>query len=168
VAPSSLHRNARRSPAARLRDATRLLRESEQVVEDLLVASFPGWRPLHPRSRGWRFSYPDAIDVYRVDDSLTAADDLHRAGFDRVTAHPHDSLAPCRCRGRFPDPPGSKVSGEIAARGSPARPAGGSPLTPPGAATPSADLVPEDLGAGDGIEMPEIEISGDDPTSPRE
>ncbi len=86
-----------RLPAAELGDATRALRKVEQGIEDLLVQIFPGWVPMVPRLRGWRYSLPDAVDVYRAADSKSAADALHRAGFQRVTAHAHESHTRCSC-----------------------------------------------------------------------
>lgn len=97
----------RRLPAGMLHEATRRLREVEQYVEDMLAMAYPGWRPLHPRARGWRFSSPDAIDVYETPayetpDLVEGARRLHRAGFRRVTAHPHDHREACKCSSRFP------------------------------------------------------------------
>lgn len=86
------------SAAAMLANATRQREEIDRYVEGLLMIAFPGWRPLAPRLRGWRFSMPDAIDVYRAVPSVDASDTLRRAGFNRVTAHPHDDLEICRCR----------------------------------------------------------------------
>ncbi len=92
-----------RLPAVELADDTRILRRMEQGIEDLLVEIYPGWRPRVPRLRGWRFSLPDALDVYRAADSQSAADALHRAGFARVTTHTHESHVPCSCcESRFP------------------------------------------------------------------
>jgi hypothetical protein len=99
-----------RLPAAEMGDATRALRKIEQGIEDLLVEIFPGWRPHVPRLRGWRYSLPDAVDVYDAVDSKAAADTLHRAGFLRVTAHAHDNLARCSyCESRFAHP-GSRLA----------------------------------------------------------
>ncbi len=95
MVPGSSYDGDGRPPADVLRDGTRVLRRAEQVIEDILVEAYPGWRPMVPRARGWRFSMPDAIDVYRAVDSEAAADELHRAGFRRVTAHAHSSDAPC-------------------------------------------------------------------------
>lgn len=102
-----------------MREATRRLREIEQYVEDLIAASFPGWRPTLPRARGWRFSSPDALDVYGTRGSPESLEAMRRAGFARVTAHPHDSRAPCGCGFRSaaqepqPEPPEIRVEVDV-------------------------------------------------------
>lgn len=145
----------RHLPAVVMHDATRRLREAEQYVEDMLVKIFPGWQPRHPRARGWRFSVPDAIDVYEAVDSPEAANYLHRAGFQRVTAHLHDHHASCRCRGRFA---GARV-------GAPAR----APV--PTSAPAGPDEIPtgepiDPMAPVDPSELPEIEIWRDEDESP--
>lgn len=95
------------SLARDLREARTGLRDVEQRVDAFLESLFPGWRARFPTTVGWRFTDPDAIDVYRVAvPSPAAVDALRRAGFRSVTLHDHDALSPydattraaCGCR----------------------------------------------------------------------
>lgn len=93
------------SLAAALREATELRAVAEVDVADLLATLYPGWRPMFPPERAWRFTSPDAIDVYFAIDSPAAASALHLAGFTRVTAHAHPGgEESCRCEAHVRPP----------------------------------------------------------------
>jgi len=90
------------SLARELCDATTDLQERELDVEAVLASLFPGWVPLFPRSRGWRFTRPSVIDVFGAIDSPASAGALHMAGFTIVTIHDHGSdAAHCECAKRI-------------------------------------------------------------------
>ncbi len=87
--------------AVALRDARDGLRAAESELEDLLSRLYPGWRPLFPAERAWRFDPPDNLHVYHAADSAESAAELHREGFARVTVHAHRARPdPCGCLAR--------------------------------------------------------------------
>lgn len=92
------------SLAGALRSASVNLREVQRDVDGFLAGLYPGWKPLFPPGRGWRYVDPDILHVYGVEDSPAATAALHRAGFRSVTAHNHRADDPCGCRASIADP----------------------------------------------------------------
>ncbi len=138
-----------------LANVTRQREEIDRYVEGLLMSAFPGWRPLAPRLRGWRFSMPDAIDVYRAVPSVDAFEALRRAGFNRVTAHPHNDLEICRCRPARSTP--------VPAR-APAHAPGPRPTPAPSSPTPGSPLAASQTTDESGlleVEIEQIEQTGE-------
>lgn len=74
-----------------------LLREVERDVDDFVAGLFPGWRPLFPPGRGWRFTAPDALEIYGVVESPATTDAIWRAGFRRIVVHGHRVDGHCMC-----------------------------------------------------------------------
>lgn len=110
-----------------LDSATRRLERIQYRIDGILMSAFPGWRPAAPRERGWRFYPPDELVVYRASPRLEAIEALRREGFGRVTAHPHDVLAACRCARRATPLPAVPAPGDTSTPASPAPRAGVDP-----------------------------------------
>lgn len=85
----------RRTLAADLRNAERDLRDIEARVEAYLTQISRTWQ-------GWRFTAPDGIDVWMVQDSPGLAHLLHAQGFLSVTLHNHraERFLSCTCSTR--------------------------------------------------------------------